>query len=221
MQLTRWRIHGPGQGGVMRNATALWLDWYTWGMWMRYLIVVGMWAVLVGCQKPQTVEHPFPVDRREYDRLYESSIDTLRDQGFELDRQDYRFGTITTKPRIAPTWFEPWDSGNSTPGQTSNATFDHQRRIVVVRLLPDPDQVDDDPNAYLLDVQVQMQRRNHVTRRLNGNATGNVFADVDRVPVELARRGIAEDYWEPIGEDSLLATRLVREIVTRSFDAQP
>ncbi len=181
-------------------------------------LLAGLFApiLMVGCAKPQPVDNPFLIDQREYDRLYAATIRTLRDYGFQIDRQDYRFGTITTEPLTAPSLFEPWDPTDSTLKQTLDATLDHQRRIVTVRLQPEAGS--EDADAYALDVDVTLERRNVATRRLNGTARDNVFVDLDDAPAELARRGIPRAYWQPIGRDAELEQRLLRDIVQRSFE---
>src|SRR5690349_11455274 len=78
--------------------------------------------------------NPAEVDAREYDLMFAAAQDVLRDYGFEVDRRDYRFGTVTSRPLIAPTVLEPWRVTNTTAAQALAATTNHQRRLVSVTL---------------------------------------------------------------------------------------
>lgn len=101
------------------------------------LLLLLALVALTGCQRRYapatgTVE----IDPAEYDRMYQASIDVLRDNGFRVDRRDYRFGRVTTEPIASPTAFEPWVNHNTTPTQTAQSTLDHLRRTVTVSLEP-------------------------------------------------------------------------------------
>lgn len=106
----------------------------------RLLWLVLAVSLLAACSRAVKVNQPNPssVDGQAYDRLYDAAIRLLRDEGFVIDQQDYRFGVVTTRPRTAPTVFEPWHGDNTTAAQTADSTLSHQRRTVTVTLKPDP-----------------------------------------------------------------------------------
>lgn len=108
-------------------------------MW-RILGSAILLSVLAACSRAVKVNQPNPlsVEARDYDLLYQQAIHLLRDEGFVIDQQDYRFGVVTTRPRTAPTLFEPWHDDNTTPAQALDSTLSHQRRTVTVTLKPDP-----------------------------------------------------------------------------------
>jgi len=102
------------------------------------LTFLGLTALsaTAGCTASKPVDNPLTIDAREYKRMYKASIEVLRDEGFRPDRQDYRFGRVTTQPRDAPSVFEPWNRTNATAWHTANSTINAQRRQVTVFLDP-------------------------------------------------------------------------------------
>src|SRR5688572_16983036 len=80
-------------------------------------VTVGLLLALglAGCSHPvrpltgfRPAPNPVEVDAAEYDRVFEASVDVLRDAGFRVNRRDYRFGDVVTYPDTSPTVFEPW-----------------------------------------------------------------------------------------------------------------
>ncbi len=69
--------------------------------------------------------------------------------------------------------------------------------------------------AYRLGVEVQIERRQSPNRRVGGGVRGQVFTSLTRTPIELQRRGIPGDYWQPIGRDPALEQQIAREILNR------
>lgn len=96
---------------------------------------------LLGCQSRMvSANNPIAITAEEYDRIFEATVDVLRLNQFIVDRQDRRFGVITTKPRVAASLLEPWWTDNTTAYQHLDATMNYERRIVTVRLEPaDPE----------------------------------------------------------------------------------
>lgn len=208
-------------------------------------------TALLGCRGPAALApNPFEIDAREYDRVYDASVQVLRDYGFTVDRQDYRFGRVTTGPLGSPTLLEPWKRDNSTLGQAAASTVgDLQRKVTVfidpvIAMDATParaagEEVAEDAEiaasagasaspadggeagAYLLRVEVLIERREVPTRRLTGTASRNVFSSLRDTPVEWQKRGIEANYWLPVSRDPQLEQRLLREIVSRSLSLPP
>ena len=71
--------------------------------------------------------------------------------------------------------------------------------------------------AYTVRVEVFLERGQQPTRRMSGSMnSGSAFNDLKAVPTELSRRGIDGYYWEPVGHDSYLEQRLLRELLERT-----
>lgn len=101
------------------------------------LFLLAALLPLGGCRAVKTpVANPFDIDRQEFDRVFTAAVLELRDRGFVIDRQDYRFGRITTRPLQSPTIIEPWRGENTTLYQAQTATLNSQRRLITIRLDP-------------------------------------------------------------------------------------
>ncbi|MCC7145136.1 MAG: hypothetical protein IT443_01685 [Phycisphaeraceae bacterium] len=103
-------------------------------------------AALGGCaSKAVHPDNPLTIDAREYSRVYEASGLVLRDMGFSLDRQDFRFGRLSTFPLGSPTIGEPWRRQNSTLSQSVQSTLNTERRRVEIMI--DPPAPGSDPES--------------------------------------------------------------------------
>ena len=191
---------------------------------------------LAACQAPD-VANPFEIDREEYHAVYEATIESLREHRFAVNRQDRRFGVVTTRPLIAASVFEPWHDDNTTAHQVAMNTLNHQRRHVRVEIQPPdpahpdidaPDPADPDASvipegSYQLQVYVFLERRHHPPRNLHSG----VFTDVDlrRRPRShqplVTEEGRLESTWRPVGRDHELERRLIADIIRRSIDIEP
>jgi hypothetical protein len=170
-------------------------------------------AALIGCQAtPQSASAPVQIAGEEYPRMYQAAIDVLRDNGYTIDRDDYRFGTVATDAEQTSTLFEPWRRNGATFVQAANATTNRQRRVVRVQM--EPIEHTDQFNLYVEAVVEQLQLP---TRYLTGSTRGPaIFGHLRSVPEEHARRGITEGYWQTVERDPLLEQRLLDEIVRQS-----
>ena len=179
------------------------------------------WLALVGCAAaPASSENPLEVDAREYSRLFRAAVEVLRDGGPAIDRQDYRFGTITAATRDAATVFEFWRGEGATLAQTLEATVNHRRRRVTVQFEPTGAASADaaEPRAYLLYIEVMIEQFEVPTRQMTGSTAGwRVFGSLHAVPAELRERGIAASYWRPVTRDVRMEARLQRAILRRSL----
>jgi hypothetical protein len=194
---------------------------------MRRTLLLAL-ALLAGCTAaPQATRNPLEIDAAEYRRLFDASLLVLRSQGFVVDRQDYRFGRITARPRGAPTLLEPWYPDNTTFGQALEGTLNAERRLVTVALDPAPpagpagkseirNQKSEGP-SYLLRVEVQIERQQYPARQLSGSFGEDMLGSLAAAPGELRDRGITGPYWQPVGRDPYLEERLLAAIVRQSL----
>jgi len=189
------------------------------------LTLLVVWLVLGGCI--HAVVEPagaIEISTSEYSRMYRAAVLVLRDRGFRLDRQDYRFGRVTAWPMPAPSIMEPWEHTNSTVGQALESTINSQRRVVSVMLDPAGDQaVQADPDlGYVMRIEVLVERLQVPARQLTGSTHGpRVCGTLSVVPRELAERGIVDAYWQPVGGDSYLERQLLEQIVRQSLMLPP
>lgn len=174
--------------------------------------------LIAGCSR-QVVEadNPAPVAADQYEAYFEAATQVLRDNRYVIDRRDYRFGKITTRPQGSPNVLEVWNPQNTTADQAIESTLASEQRRVSVTFTPDnpdtsPATASQQPQGYFVEVEVALERRQVPTRRMAGSARRNVFSDLSAPPRALAERGITGSYWEPVGRDPYLEARLIQEI---------
>ncbi|MBI1335963.1 MAG: hypothetical protein GC164_03265 [Phycisphaera sp.] len=171
-------------------------------------------APLLGCASKPSVSNPIEVDVREYSRLERAAVLVLRDRGFRVDRQDYRFGVVTSKPQGASTIFEPWRADKNTLALATQSTFNNERRLVRITLQP----VENDPATYLLSSEVVIERQARPGKRLTGSSNGyNVFGSTMPLSDDQARAGLAPIYWRPVQRDESLERDLLARIIRKSI----
>ncbi|MCC7408936.1 MAG: hypothetical protein IT442_12760 [Phycisphaeraceae bacterium] len=205
-------MKGGSGHGVCRSAGAALLLWLA--------------VAMAGCHSAsKSAVNPLAIDAREYSRLFEASVLELRDLGFVVDREDYRFGQITTRPLTSPTIFEFWKPVNSTMGQAAQSTANLQRRTVQVFLEPARPEGAQAPTAeggelhagpYQLRVEVMIERLQRPDAFVSG-ASDRPLGSLTAHPQEWERRGIADRYWLAVGRDERLERRLIERIVRQSF----
>lgn len=184
---------------------------------MTRLAIILLLLSLMGCASSlPSSSNPMTVDAREYARLFDASVEVLRDRGFRIDRQDFRFGTVTSKPDGSPTLLEPWRGDNHTVALAGWSTLSDLRRVVTVTLEPQSDTPEQ--SLYDLSVVVELQREQSPLRRLDGNSSKGQFRSLNEVPEEWARRGVTAKSWETVGRDEAMEQALLHAIVDRAME---
>ncbi|MEM6459316.1 MAG: hypothetical protein AAF710_08005 [Planctomycetota bacterium] len=181
---------------------------------VRRAAVLGVGLVFIaaaGCSvnREQPLSETRAVATETYPEVFEHTVRLLRSRGFVVDRQDFRFGVITTRPAGSPTLFEPWRIDNRTAELAARSTLGDLRRRVEVSFAAA------DPAGYQLDVAVRLERLQVPQRRLNGVANGSVFGDLSHPPRDLGETETDGPFWRPIGRDTALEAELARLILDR------
>ncbi len=196
---------------------------------MRYtatiLALLCVQLVTAGCSRAIVQsDNPAAVRPDGYRGTFEASIEVLRDNGYTIDRRDYRFGRITTLPLGSPNIFEVWNAQNTTSHQAVESTLASEQRRVNINFIslagqsgqPGGSDQADPQVSYALEVEVILERRQIPTRRLAGSARRNVFSNLAAPPRDLIDRGVTGNYWEPVGRDPYLEARLIKQISERA-----
>ena len=190
--------------------------------WMSvtFMTIVPLAAVFAGgcAQLPAVTANPIEITAGEYDRVFDASIQTLRQMRFTVDRKDRRFGVVTSEPMLASSAIEPWYRDNTHSAQVAQSTLHLQRRIVRVELTPAEPVADARTEAYRMSVQVQIERRYDPPKELNTPLIGAArFRDVrQNVITQTTEAGTETSHWVNIGRDEQLEQRLIAQILTRA-----
>ena len=180
-------------------------------------LTLSLAAGLVGCgRQTVAIDNPTRIIAPEYDRIFDASVQVLRDMRFVVDRKDRRFGVVTTRPMIAASAFEPWHPDNTTSDQVAQSTLNYQRRSVRITIEPTDQEAPFDD--YMLDVAVLQERRQVPHRQLTSSAVADVSyrgraAEAQAVETEVGRETA---FWRPVGRDAELERRILADILRLS-----
>ncbi len=180
--------------------------------------------LFAGCSRQIVqADNPTALSTDQYKLYFDATLQVLRDNGYVIDRRDYRFGQITTRPQGSPNLVEVWNPQNTTADQAIESTFASEQRLVNVSFskdsqtpTPDTDTASNIDTGYMIEVQVILERKQIPTRRMAGSARRNVFSNLAAPPRNLIDRGVTASYWEPVGRDEYLEARLIKQITAHA-----
>lgn len=175
-------------------------------------------TMVAGCAGPSSViEAPIPVAEGQYRQAFETAVATLRDHGFIIDRQDYRFGRITTKPRFSPNLIEIWNRDNTTASQSVSASVNNEQRTATIKL----DRATGSEGSaaaepYALSVEVAIERITDPNRRLTGSTSPvNIVRPLSETPAQFENQGVHGKTMVFIARDEHFEQRLLADIRQR------
>lgn len=123
-------------------------------------IVAAVGALATGCAnytKPQMPPAPQTPAARNFDALWQGSLEVLRKYRFEIDRLDRRAGVITTRKMLARHWFEFWRLDAISAEDLVEGTVQTVYRQATVRIVPAAGK--EDRFAATVEVRVFRPRR--------------------------------------------------------------
>lgn len=180
----------------------------------RFIAIVslGFMSGIVGCQQQQvTVDPPLSVASAEYHQAIDASIITLRDMNMIVDRQDRRFGVVTTRPQVIGSVLEPWHLDRHDSDQLMASTFNFRRRTV--RITVEPAEAGADFTLHveaIIEQQQRPQQQIHTAAarsisfqgRSGGTQLGEMSPDV-------------EVFWRTVGNDVAMENYIREAIASR------
>jgi len=137
---------------------------------MRSLLFALSLATFAGCAnyaRPVVAPSgPTTADERNFQAVWQASLDVLRRYGFEVDppaaRQDRRDGLIVTPPLVGRQWFECWRrdaAGAHDVTETSLQTIFRTATVRVSRTAPNA-------GTFRADVEVQVVRADRLSPQI-------------------------------------------------------
>ena len=209
---------------------------YRYRLYGLLVLICGVFS-MTGCEAgPAQVGHEEPaqiigVAKAKYDASFEVCAALLKEHRFMLDRQDRRFGVLTSKPQFSSTVLEPWGADKVGSGGL-DSTLNMQKRVVRVSLnavegengekieIPQGVVKIGGGVDYLLGVEVLVLQHQRPTRILNTAAVRETnFRSRHRelARTQLSERGVEGQFWREIGRDyayeRYLVGRIVREMM--------
>jgi hypothetical protein len=183
-------------------------------MWLG---IAGIFAgLLAGCSAPPAATEPTLArvsaeNPAAYDRLWETVGDTLRNQYFELDRQDRLEGVISTLPVTTSQFFELWRPQPETPVSWAESNLQTIQRAAVVTITSAGD-----AGTYELAVQVDESRYSLPERQID-NSAGALRLYSSDAPTESGtmERASRTAQLIPVGRNKPAEERLLKLILDR------
>lgn len=122
--------------------------------------------------------------------------------------------------RLEPAGDNPATQPATTPADRSQRKASADRDTDIAGGFEPPEVATTQPadGNYQLRVHVRLQAKQQPTRRLISGTGDRVFSDLDQVPKRWQQRGIEKNYWQTVGRDPKLETRLIHDIVRDSFN---
>lgn len=146
-----------------------------------------------------------------YDKLWNTCEELARNELFELDREDYRDGLLTTKPLVSKQIFEPWRPDTGDTYEVVQNSLQTIRRTIEF----DFEKL---PGGYTVTPKVVVERlasRNpHITStaEYGGVVTG---AEAGAMPAVGAQNETTPPYWYAINRDRPMEAQLAKTIEQR------
>ncbi len=185
---------------------------------VRLILLALALPFVAGCSTaPAVIESPLPIAAEDYRKTFEVAVASLRDHGFVIDRQDYRFGRITTKPRVSPNMLEIWNQDNTTAAQSVSASLNNEHRIVAIELnRAAGSEGQPAASAYALTVEVSIERTTDPDRRLTGSTSPtNMVRPLKETPAQFQREGVQGTAMVFVARDEHFEQRLLADISQR------
>jgi len=181
------------------------------------LLVAGwLGMVSAGCRAPvpseaATVERVSLSTTDDYDRLWETACDTLRDFRFRLDRQDRANGVITTHPETSAQGFELWRPQPRPAYYWAEANLHTIQRRATVQLLPAEQE-----GEYQLDVKVERLRYRLEARQIDNSAGAlRLYSAEAPTASGLGAKPSETGYWILLGRDEPMERAVLSKILQR------
>lgn len=180
-----------------------------------FTLTLACVLLAAGCGGPRrsdyvsTARIAIPADDPAQQQLWEAIADTLREEGFRLDRLDRRAGLVTTLPETSKHFFEFWRHDVDTRQDFWEATINPIRRATRVSLQPGPGGATQE-----LTVVVSKEQLSSPDRQFNSTiAAYQIFGNSLPSTTGLARVTPEHEYWFDCGRDEAMEDYLRRRIL--------
>lgn len=180
------------------------------------IAVMVLLTSLSGCTEQRRPEWPIEaisIDQASFEEVWDACVVSLKDHGLEIDRNDRRFGVITTKPVVGKQFFEFWLDDTANSDDLLLSSLHTIRRTVTIQVSSQG------PMRFQVAVQAQAERAS-----LPGY---QVDSPVEAVEL-LSRQGVSpyprrRDYvrpkpkpqWVDLGREPALERNILEDISKR------
>jgi hypothetical protein len=149
------------------------------------------------------------ITSRDYQKLWNACAQTIRNDQFEIDQEDYRQGVLTTWPMISKQFFEIWRSDAGTLYDVMQDSLQTIRRSVRFELARGPD------GSYVARPKVLIEQSSHPERRLSSvSQYPQAFVPLAETPTRITEEGatVPNRYWYVLGRDEAMERQLANSV---------
>lgn len=149
------------------------------------------------------------VENFKFQPLWDACEKVARSYQFQLDREDYRLGLMTTKPTISKQMLEPWRQDAGTLYDVMQDSLTTMRRSIRFEIERGED------GTYSMTPKVLVERETILERRITSAAQ---YRSVFSGPAVGSRTATDEDigvpviYWTPVGRDLEMERHLAASV---------
>jgi uncharacterized protein YcfL len=171
-------------------------------------------SLVLGCsenRRTATQPEPVVIGQAGMAQAVSAAEDVLTDMDFTVEKADPINGVVTTKPLRAAQFFEFWRCDNSTMSDALEANLETLRRSVVLKFESKGSQLSVDCRVQVQRLSLPEQEVPSVSQayRVHSRST-TVTQTLELNPTQ--RRGMT---WIDLGDDPVLAQRIVQRIVEK------
>lgn len=149
------------------------------------------------------------VSSADFFMLWKACRDTLQNDDFDIDRQDYRLGLLTTWPMVSKQLAEFWRSDAGTFHAALLSTLQTVRRTVQFEITRTPE------GLYVARPKVLVEQATHEERHITSVAEYSAaLTPLNAAPTRLNQAGevIPSSYWYALGRDEAMERELVNSV---------
>jgi len=149
------------------------------------------------------------VQSADFQKLWEACRSTLINDQFEIDREDYRLGVLTTQPMISKQFFEMWRSDAGTAHEIAQDSLQTIRRTVHVEFERGAD------GLFYARPKVVLEQSAHPERRITAQAQfTQAFVAIGEQPNRTNEEGesVPNRYWYALGRDDAMEKELANSV---------
>jgi hypothetical protein len=148
----------------------------------------------------------------DFYQMWDACKAEVHSRFFQVDRQDYREGTLSTLPMVSKQFFEVWRRDAVTPETVAASSLATIRRSVWFQFQRQPD------GSYIAEPKVLIERYASTERRLTAIYEYHAAFSGNRVTGNMQTESgqpVPGSYWYSIGRDAALESNLAAAVQVR------
>jgi hypothetical protein len=153
------------------------------------------------------------VSNFQFQPLWNACEKTARSYQFQLDREEYRQGLLTTKPMISKQLLELWRKDTGTAHGVVENSLSAIRRTLRFEI------EHSDDGTYVMTPKVLVERFTIVERRITSATQTRLAFSGPQAPtreaVEAEITDLPVTYWTPVGRDTEMEKQVAAEVRKR------